>query len=118
MRRSAWKTKSDSSEDAKYFILFQGEQLSFAGAEILETKTGGRSCLFFYTDSLPHNWDMFVDQWDDRELRENEASEYSLVACHIYKVRVDNLTVSSGLKPEETQRKKSKSAEVVGKKKM
>lgn len=38
------------------------------------------------------------------------------MAWQIYKVRVDNLTVSSGLKPEETQRKKSKSAEVIGKK--
>lgn len=73
VRRSAWKTKSNSSEDAKFFILFQGEQQDFAGAEILETKAGGRSGLFFYTDSLPQKWDMFVDQWDDRELREKEA---------------------------------------------
>lgn len=62
---TARKTKSNSSEDAKFFILFQGEQQNFAGAEISETKAGGRSCLCFYTDSLPHNWDMFVDQWDD-----------------------------------------------------
>lgn len=46
-----------------------------------------------------------MDQWDDRELREKEASECSLVAWQIHKVRVDNLTVSSALKPEETLRK-------------
>lgn len=62
VRHSTQKTKSNSSEDARFFILFQGEQQNFAGAEILETKAGGRSCLFFYTDSVPHNWDMFVDQ--------------------------------------------------------
>lgn len=62
---TARKTKSNSSENAKFFIPFQGEQQNFAGAEILETKAGGRSCLFFYTDSLLHNWEVFVDQWDD-----------------------------------------------------
>lgn len=69
VRHSAQKTKSNSSEDAKFLILFQGEQQNFAGAEILETKAGGRSCLFFYTDSLPRSWDVFVDLWDDREKR-------------------------------------------------
>lgn len=52
-------------------------------------------------------------------LEKRRPSECSLVAWHIYNVRVDNLTTSPGLKPEKTQRKKkSKSAEVIGRKKM
>lgn len=48
---------------------------------------------------------LWISGMTQEELREKEASEFILVAWHIYKVRVDNLTVSSGLKPEETQRK-------------
>lgn len=48
MRHSAQETKSDSSEDAKFFILFQSKQQNhFAGVWILERKAGGRSYLFF-----------------------------------------------------------------------
>lgn len=70
-----------------------------------QRQVGGAVYFFTLIHCLIIETCLWISGMTQEELREKEASEFSLVAWHIYKVRVDNLTVSSGLKPEETQRK-------------